>query len=145
MRKETRARMLTVQALYQLDIRGEAFLDEMDDFIASTAGDESAVDPALELAHGCVQSRDELDARLAAAAEHWDLARMAAVDRAILRVGAYELLHCPDLPPKVAINEAIRMAKKLSSAESGAFVNGILDRIMPCHNREPATKDGKEN
>ena len=137
--------MLAVQALYQLDIRGKAFLDEMDDFIASTAGDESAVGLALKLAHGCVEKRDELDARLASAAEHWDLGRMAAVDRAILRVGAYELLHCPDLPPKVALNEAIRMAKKLSSAESSAFVNGILDRIMPAREGELATKDHKEN
>jgi len=145
MRKETRARMLSVQALYQLDIRGETFFDEMDDFIKSTAGDESAVDLALKLAHGCVERRDELDARLASAAEHWELARMAAVDRAILRVGAYELLHCADLPPKVAISEAIRMAKKLSSAESGAFVNGILDRIMPRCDREATMEDGKEN
>ena len=130
MRKKSKGRMLAVQAIYQLDLRGDAFLDDMDEFIGSFVKNEEVRAFAAELAHGCAEHRDELDAQLAAAAEHWDVARMAAVDRAILRLGAHELLHKPDVPPKVAIDEAIRLAKKLGSAESGAFVNGILDRIM---------------
>ena len=130
MRKKSKGRMLAVQALYQLDLRGDAFLDDMDEFIGSFVKNEEVRAFAAELAHGCAEHCDELDAQLAAAAEHWDVARMAAVDRAILRLGAHELLHKPDVPPKVAIDEAIRLAKKLGSAESGAFVNGILDRIM---------------
>ncbi|MFH1605082.1 MAG: transcription antitermination factor NusB [Pseudomonadota bacterium] len=130
MRRKSKGRMLAVQTLYQLDLRGDIFLDGMDEFIESSARNEEVRAFATELAHGCAEHRDELDAQIAAAAEHWDIARMAAVDRAILRLGAYELLHQPDVPPKVAIDEAIRLAKKMGSAESGAFVNGILDRIM---------------
>ena len=81
-------------------------------------------------ADGVEEHSEEIDASLGASAEHYDLARMAAVDRAILRLGGYELLHRPDVPPKVAIDEAIRIAQKFSTAESGAFVNGILDRVM---------------
>ena len=102
----------------------------MDAFLGDSTEDEETLALARTLARGCAEKRDALDARIAAAAEHWDVARMAAVDRAILRLGAYELLYRPDLPPKVAVDEAIRLAKRMSTAESGAFVNGILDRIM---------------
>ena len=76
------------------------------------------------------EHREELDRRIGAAAERWRLERIATVDRAILRLGAYEICCTPDVPGKVAINEAIRLAKKYSTADSGGFVNGILDRIM---------------
>ena len=130
MRKTTAGRILAVQALYQWDLRGEAFLKELPDFLHSSSKDPQEIEIAEELFYGCIERREQLDASLTAAAQNWDISRMAAVDRAILRLGAYELLHRPELPPKVAIDEAIRIAKKFSTAESGAFVNGILDRIM---------------
>ena len=130
MRRKTAGRILTVQALYQLDLRGEAFLDEAPAYFRDTAKNPADAEIADTIFHHCLEKRDALDARLAAVAEHWDLARMAIVDRAILRLGAYELLYCPEVPPKVAVNEAIRLAKKYSTAESGAFVNGILDKLM---------------
>jgi len=130
MRSTTAGRTLAFQTLYQHDLRGEDFRVEMEDFLRAAAKSEDARAFAEELLRGCLAFRDELDARIAEAAEHWDVSRMAAVDRAILRLGTYELLHRPDLPPKVAIDEAIRLAKKFSGAESYAFVNGILDRIM---------------
>lgn len=121
---------MALQALYQRDVRGPEFLDEAGEFFRDSAKDPTDVEIGEALFQGCVDHQDALDARLAAVSEHWDIARMAAVDRAILRLGAYELLHCPDVPPKVAVNEAIRLAKRFSTAESGAFVNGILDKIM---------------
>jgi len=130
MRKKTAARVLAVQALYQWDLRGREFLAEVESFFRDAARSPQDAEVALELFSGCVAHCSEIDARLAAVAEHWDLTRMAAVDRAILRLGAYELLYCPDMPPKVALDEAIRLAKKFSTAGSSAFVNGILDRIM---------------
>ena len=130
MRKQTAGRVLAVQALYQLDFRGDAFLKAMDDFLRDSAKDDDVRAFAEGLIRGCVDNKDELDAQIAAAAEHWDVARMAIVDRSILRVGTYELLHRPDVPPKVVIDEAVRLAKRFSTAESGAFVNGLLDRIM---------------
>lgn len=130
MRKTTAGRILAVQALYQWDLRGAPFLKELPDFLRGSCEDAGVIALAEELFHGCAEHREEIDASLGASAEHYDLARMAAVDRAILRLGAYELLHRPDVPPKVAIDEAIRIAQKFSTAESGAFVNGILDRVM---------------
>ena len=70
-------------------------------------------------------------------AENWRLDRMAAIDRNILRLGAYEMLFCPEVPPKVAINEALELAKRYSTAQSSRFVNGILDRLQPAERRRP--------
>ncbi len=130
MRKKTAARILAVQALYQLDLRGLGFLDELDGFLRSNAPDEEVRLFAEDLVRGLHDQVKEIDAAIAAAAKNWDVSRMVAVDRAILRLGTYELLHRADVPPKVAINEAIRLAKMFSTADSGAFVNGVLDRIM---------------
>ncbi len=130
MRDTTAARVLVVQALYQYDLRGEAFREEAQAFLAASAKNERVLGLSEALLHGCLKRRDELDARIAGAAEHWDVYRMAVVDRCVLRLAVYELLHRPAVPHKVAVDEAIRLAKKYGSAESGAFVNGILDRIM---------------
>jgi len=131
MRKRTRAREAALQALYQWEVRGEAFEAELEAFLAEWAPDREAADFARELVLGCRMWREELDRVISAAARHWSLDRMARVDRNILRLAAYELLYREDIPPKVAINEAVDLAKKFSTADSGAFVNGILDRIKP--------------
>ena len=72
---------------------------------------------------------DDLDTLMISHADNWDLNRMAVVDRNILRLAAYEMLHREDIPPVVSINEAVDIAKKFSTEESGRFVNGILDKI----------------
>ena len=72
---------------------------------------------------------DIIDEKIEAVAVNWKLRRMAILDRNILRMGAYEILFLDDIPPKVAINEAVNMAKKYSQADSGKFVNGILDKL----------------
>ena len=140
MRKKTSARILAVQALYQIDLRGPGFLDELDEFLRSNAPDEEVRLFAEDLVRGLHDQVKEVDAAISAAAKNWDVSRLVAVDRAILRLGAHELLHRPDVPPKVAINEAIRLAKMFSTADSGAFVNGVLDRIMT--ERLPAAAKG---
>lgn len=84
---------------------------------------------ATRLVEGTLEHRDEIDQRLQAVTRNWDLRRMAIVDRNVLRMAVYELMWCDDVPPKVAINEAIEIGKKFSTANSGGFVNGILDRI----------------
>ncbi|HEY6000957.1 MAG TPA: transcription antitermination factor NusB [bacterium] len=92
---------------------------------------------AEELVRGAEEHRAELEERIAAVSEHWDPERMAAIDRAILHLAAFELLHREDIPPKVSINEYIEIAKKFSTEDSGAFVNGILDRIWREHGAGP--------
>jgi transcription antitermination factor NusB len=84
---------------------------------------------AMRLTDGTRAHQEEIDRRLQAVARNWDLRRMAIVDRNVLRMAVYELTWCDDVPPKVAINEAIEIGKKFSTANSGGFVNGILDRI----------------
>jgi len=84
---------------------------------------------ARTLFEGAIREIDSLDRRLREQAEHWRLERMAAVDRNILRVALFELLHQPDVPPAVAINEALEIARRFSSRDSVEFVNGILDGL----------------
>jgi len=84
---------------------------------------------ADKLIRGVVENRAVLDERIKQHAENWDLRRMAVVDRNILRLAIYEMLHRDDIPPVVSINEAVDIAKKFSTQDSGKFVNGILDKI----------------
>lgn len=142
MRKKTAARVLAVQALYQVDLRGKDFLAELDAFLRGASEDEEVRMFAEDLVKGLLEKQDSVDAAIAGAAENWDVSRMAAVDRAILRLGVHELLHRPDVPPKVAIDEAIRLAKKFSTRESGAFVNGVMDKVMNAHLPPAARSQG---
>ena len=95
---------------------------------------------ARELVAGVRRTREEVDTLLEQTASNWSLKRMAATDRNVLRLGAYELLHC-DTPGRVAIDEAIELAKRFGSAQSAQFVNGILDKVM--HNAE-RKEEGRE-
>jgi N utilization substance protein B len=81
------------------------------------------------LIRGVLERRDDLDATIKKYALNWDLHRMAAVDRNILRLAVFEMFHRDDIPPVVSINEAVDIAKRFSTQDSGKFVNGILDRV----------------
>lgn len=129
MRKRTLARELALQALYELDVRAAADLSRLDEFLAENAEDEEVAGFARELIAGVWEHRAAIDARIEQVARNWELRRMAVVDRNILRLSAYELLHREDIPPLVSINEAIELAKKFSTRNSGPFVNGILDNL----------------
>lgn len=135
MKKRTRARELTLQFLYQLDLRGDELYEEAGASLRSEERDPETLRFATRLVEGVWLNWDEIEKTIQAVAQNWNIARMAVIDRNVLRLGAYELLHCPDIPPKVAINEAIELGKRYSTANSGAFINGILDKIM---NRKPA-------
>jgi N utilization substance protein B len=120
------ARRQAIEVLYQADVTGAEAGDVLDEWAA--VGRE--IDPfARRLVQGVGSHVEEIDAVLAGRSEHWPLDRMASVDRVVLRLAAYELLYATDVPPAVAIDEAVRAAKELSTEESGAFVNGILGRI----------------
>lgn len=133
-RRRTRAREIALQLLFQFDLRGEHYDQELGTDLAglvreAAEGDEEVRRFAQRLVEGALAHRTEVDERLRGVTRNWDLKRMAAVDRNILRMAIYELWHCRDVPPKVAINEAIELGKKFSTANSGGFVNGILDRV----------------
>lgn len=123
----TQAREIALQCLYQLDLRGAGAEPSVRALMDAASGPVRAL--AQRLVDGVRAEDAELTRRLTVLVEHWSWDRVAAVDRAILRIGAWELLHAGDVPPKVVIDEAIELAKRYSTGESGAFVNGILDRI----------------
>ena len=123
----SQSRDLALQCLYQFDLRGAEARDSVQALLE--AAEPGLRDNARALIDG-VRARDaELGEALGKLVEHWSWDRVAVVDRCILRIGAFELRHAPDVPPKVALDEAIELAKRFSTQESGAFVNGILDRI----------------
>lgn len=131
MSKRSRAREVVLQLLYQDDLNpgndvslGEQFLSER------LRRDPDSMEFAQMLLSGVRRNRQELDQLLTAKADNWSLGRMAATDRNILRLGAFELIFT-DTPRSVVINEAVELAKRFGGAHSGQFVNGLLDGLVP--------------
>lgn len=91
----------------------------------------------LELTQGVIENLSKIDSKLTVASENWSLSRMGRVDRAILRVAAFEILFQDDIPVNVGINEAIEIAKRFGSDESANFVNGVLDRVASIRDERP--------
>ena len=120
-RRDARERALSL--CYELDVRGFS----LDDLLAGlpTAPDSYAV----ELARGVEDHREEVDALIRKYADRWSLERMPVIDRNLLRMATFELAHRPDVPVAVAISEAVELAKRYSTDDSGRFVNGMLGRI----------------
>lgn len=120
-RREAREQALTL--CYELDVRGRSAEELLADLPVPP-------DPYTEaVVRGVDERRADLDARIDAAAEHWTLDRMAVIDRVLLRIGAFELSQSPDVPTAVVIDEAVELAKRYSTEESGRFVNGVLARL----------------
>ena len=146
MRKRTKARELALQALYQYDLRGLEVKPDVDDLLARATEDEEVLGFARQIIDGAWMRRAEIDKAIEGAARNWEIRRMAAIDRNILRLATFELLYVPEIPPLVTINEAIDLAKKYSTKKSGHFVNGILDHIRttsaPESKRGPSTDAG---
>ncbi len=125
-----RAREIVLQILYQRDLNPDASFDlELEFMRGRLKNDEKLVEFARQLIRGVLSHKEELDARLQQTAENWKLSRMAVTDRGVLRLGAYEILYS-NTPDRVAINEAIELARRYGTKQSAQFVNGILDRLM---------------
>ncbi len=136
MAKRSRAREVALQLLYAVDLNPEQQPAPVEEFLAGRLRqDRELIQFARSLVAGVQRNREELDELLATRAENWTLERMAATDRNILRLGAYEILYT-DAPPRVAINEAVELAKRFGSKHSAQFVNGVLDRVMHDLRRE---------
>jgi N utilization substance protein B len=128
--KRTKARERALQALYQIDVSATDLEEALSRFWKSFEPVEQEVrDLAELLVRGVAEHRREVDAAIESVSTNWRLDRMAKVDRNVLRLATYELIHSADVPVKVAINEAIELGKKYGSESSGAFVNGVLDKI----------------
>ncbi|MCA8913665.1 MAG: transcription antitermination factor NusB [Planctomycetes bacterium] len=126
----TLARELALKLLYVSDLsKPEQIETQMKDVLEVEHTDDSVSKLATEIAANVRETRDELDEIIQGVAVNWQVSRMPVIDRAILRMGAFELLYMHDIPPRVTINEAVELAKKYSTEKSGAFVNGVLDKI----------------
>ncbi len=137
MTQRSRAREVALQLLFQRDANPKVPRPAIEEFarerLLHNAG---LVAFCLSLYDGVVTNAADIDGKLIAAAENWRLPRMAAVDRNVLRLGAFELFFAPETPPKVALDEAIELVRRYGSQDSPAFVNGVLDRLLK--SREPA-------
>lgn len=128
----SRARERALQALYQIDLAAAEPMDALSNAFKSEeepSAEAEALGFAEDLVRGVVERRAALDQVIERYSHHWRVERMARVDRNILRLAVYELLHHADVPRKVVINEAIELAKRFGTEESGAFINGILDKV----------------
>jgi transcription antitermination protein NusB len=124
----SKARKRALDVLFEADLRGT---DPAATLSAWTErADPPVQDYARVLVEGVVVNRERIDSLLTAYAEAWSLERMPLVDRTVLRLAAFEILFCPDIPDAVAIDEAVELAKSLSTNESPAFVNGVLAKLL---------------
>lgn len=129
MGKRRDGRILAVQYLYQHEVAPKQELQPgIALFMAMSEPEAKVRDFALPLIHGVIKQMGVLDEYLKKYSDNWEMERIAPVDKSVLRLALYEMHFCEEVPPVVAINEAIEVAKFLSSFESGKFVNGILDR-----------------
>lgn len=128
--KRRRGREYVLQFLFQFDFTGKRPDEsEFESFWADKDEDKDIKGFVRDIFYGTLDNLKEIDDTIKGVTEHWELERMAAVDRNILRAATYELLFRKDIPSAVTINEAIEIAKKYSTSDSASFINGILDRI----------------
>jgi N utilization substance protein B len=139
LRKRSRAREVALQLLFQHDLNTGVDRPAIERFVHERLREPDLETYALGLFDGVRAHVGSLDEILGRSAENWRVARMAVVDRNVLRLGSYELLHGADTPALVVLDEAVEMARRYGSAESPAFVNGILDRIHKTETRTDAS------
>jgi transcription antitermination factor NusB len=130
MGKRRKTRELALQILFRLDLGQENLTDKMlEGFLNDNAASEDIKEYTRILVKGTVDNTKEIDRIISEYSENWSIDRMASVDRNILRFSIYELLQRYEIPSSVIINEAIEIAKKYGTEDSGSFINGILDTI----------------
>jgi transcription antitermination protein NusB len=135
MGRRRRSREIALQVLYQMEVVELPPDDALRLYYEYFEGAMDLRPFCEELVHGVYRHKEEIDRLIGSASEHWRLERMSIVDRNILRIALYEMLYCSSIPPKVSINEAIDLGKMFGSSDSGGFINGILDHLLPELNR----------
>ncbi len=152
MRKRTRSREFALQVLYEIDVAKPALKEALEDFwldrsdLALSNSEKEAVEQDKQeaeireyterLVEGTLENLSKIDPTIERYADNWEMDRMACVDRNILRLAAFEMLFIDEIPLKVAINEAVELAKRYGESDSSKFVNGILDRIAKTECKE---------
>src|SRR5580700_9798334 len=129
MASRRKSREFALQMLFQWEVGGHSPPKVLASFLPPLKADADVREFARKLFEGTVANVDTIDPLLRRHAEHWKLERMAAVDRNVLRLALYELLHHPETPPPVVINEALELARRYSTPDAVEFVNGVLDAV----------------
>jgi len=124
-----KAREAALKILYAMDLSGQSAEEALAAYFEDFAEEGETRDFTEELVLGVGRELEALDEKIRGASQNWRLERMARVDRNVLRLATYELLHVPSVPRRVSLNEAIELGKRFGAEDSAAFVNGILDRI----------------
>lgn len=125
----TTGREAALQMLYALEASGRGASEVIREFWREMPGDAEGRSYADTLVQGVADDLEGIDGRIRAASTNWRLERMTRVDRNVLRLGTYEIVHGADVPRAVVIDEAVELAKRFGTDESGSFVNGVLDRV----------------
>lgn len=125
----TVGREAALQILFGIDVSGETVDAALTRHFREFGGDAESRPYTEECVRGVVSEKDAVDRAIAAASENWRIERMTRVDRNVLRLGTWEILRRTDVPRAVILDEAVELAKRFGSEESGAFVNGVLDRV----------------
>jgi len=139
----SKAREFALQALFYMDTRQNTSQEMINLFIESFKVPEKAVPFFIQLVKGVVSAESEIDAMIEQFSENWRISRMGCVDRNAIRIAAYEMMFCHDIPSSVSINEAINLGKQFGTEESGAFINGILDSIRIALEKKKVQKEKK--
>lgn len=129
MSRRSRAREVALQILFEDDVNPRATVEATKRFVSGRLNSPDLEEFCMSLILGVRRNQSELDALLSKTADNWSLPRMAATDRNVLRLGAYEILYT-ETPDRAAINEAVELAKRFGSSQSAQFVNGILDKFL---------------
>ena len=124
-----RAREIALQMLYQMEVNPVDPQEALELFWRNLSASQPVKEFVGRIIAGVHGKREEIDKLIKKHSEHWRLERMDRVDKSILRMGVFEILFCDDIPARVAMNEAVDLGKKFGAEESGAFINGILDKI----------------
>jgi N utilization substance protein B len=130
-----KAREIALQMLYQMEVNPGEPEAALELFWKGLSASQQVKEFVNRIVEGVHVRQEEIDQLLAKHSEHWRLNRMDRVDKSILRMGVFEIMFCEDIPVKVAMNEAVDLGKKFGAAESGAFINGILDKISRVEGR----------
>ncbi len=144
MHQRRKAREVALQVLYELDVLNIDSKEAVALFWNNFEAPEESRKFSTLLIEGTWGNIEQIDSHISSCSENWSLARMSRVDKNILRMAVYELLYCPDIPPKVTLNEAIDLGKLYGSENSGSFINGILDAVYLKLYKEEANQNVNE-
>jgi N utilization substance protein B len=140
--RRRKARELALKMLYQEETKGEDPLSALIKYTEVFPYREDIIEYSRKLLNGIKKEKKRIDGYIREASKNWSLERITLVDKNILRIGVYEMLYEEDVPPLVAIDEAIELGKKYGSEESSDFINGILDSIYKSHYKKESVNEG---